>query len=223
MIKDKQKYESVLALFKEPMQMKDVIKSKSEYLFVNRIVKILSMYDFVEKSKGKNENGRAINLYQAKKFNLTDSEVAAIKSQSAKNAKNAKTYAVKNPIQYASTKQFRQILLDLFTDGNSVNNVFMKIRHKTKNALYYSIELLLSEGYLQDVSVSRFKRYKTIIPVYVQSSKKVKPEIKQAEPVIVKGYVNGIVRVSSNDYHPARMARTSPRNYVSGSTLSIAV
>lgn len=219
---DKQKYESVLALFKEPIQMKNATNSKSEYLFVNRVVKIFSMYELVEKTKGKNESGRTINLYHAKKFNLTDSEVIAIKSLSAKNAKNAKTHDVKNPIQYASVKQFRQILLDLFTNGNSVNNVFMKIRHKTKNALYYSIELLLSEGYLQDVSISRFKRYKTIIPVYVQSSKKVKPEVKQEEPIVIKGYVNGIVKVSSNDYHPTRMAKTSPRNYVSGSTLSMA-
>lgn len=226
---DKQKYEAVLQLFKQPKTINEVSNTLAEYLHINKLLKIFTMLKIVEKTKGINAEGRKSNFYKANCLKLTLNQANQVKAESVFLNRDKKNREVKNPIQYSSISELRQKMLDLFKDGDSACNVFAKVRTETRNMFNFNLRVLKRDGYIEDVSVNKFKRFKTINPIYVHKYdakekrhiEKVTKASNEVKPTI--GYVNGVLIHTADRAHWTKTSMKSARNYVSGSTLSWAV
>lgn len=225
---DKQKYEAVLKLFEQPKTINEVSENFAQYLFNNKMVNIFTRLKIVEKTKGINAEGRKSNFYKSLYKKLSASQVTQVKAESTFMNRDKKNREVKSPIQYSSISELRQKMLDLFKDGDSACNVFAKVRTETRNMFNFNLRVLKRDGYIEDVSINKFKRFKTIKPLYVHKfDKKEKRHIekltKSQDVVYSNEYINGVLVHSADRKHWTKTSMKSPKNYVSGSTLSWAL
>ena len=219
----KERYEGILKLFKNPTAIKDVAETPQKHRYLCVETKILIKSEVMTRERGFDSNGRKVWLYKAKvtKLNKTDAEtVLGNKIQYSKtksHGKQFKKYEIKD------VEHIRQMILDTFKTEMTAPEARKLTGYDDKDFFFRHIRMLKRKGYLSEkkvTSTGRSALFKTIKPIYFHE--RVIQNIKESADHY-KGYVNGVAKVSAGMYHPTRMAKTSPRNYVSGSTLSMAV
>lgn len=230
----KYNYEKILKDCVKPMAIADLRDENTCQFGLRLNINILVKAGFMIKSNGYSYSGRIANVYKSTKTKLTNSEYLVVAGM--KTAYHAMINERRGilPRSKINAPAVRQKILDVCKDGLNIRDARMASKQRYSNQFYYHFKFLVDNGYLENMDGKNQRNdiYKTVNPDYeVKLDKrppapekvKIEIEIKEPEPIIVKGYVNGVVKVSSNDYHPVRMAKTSPRNYVSGSTLSMAL
>lgn len=213
----KQRYENILSLFKKPSSIKDVVTDIQQHRLFCTECKMLLKSELMTRERGIDASGRKTWLYKAVTLKLTPLQASIVIKHKTDYSREKSMGSYKLTDTPIDTPVIMQKMLDVLQTEMKASEALKIIKEVGRDRFYKCIRSLKAKGYISiniDANKRRGAMYKTINPIY-QPDRAI-PEKEKP----VKGYINGVCKVSINDYHPARVVRKSARNYVSGSTLA---